>query len=299
MPNEWINSYHQTNETEILDNDGVKIHDYISCEQGAGVEVDKNTHPELWEKLGGASGDPHYASLIMGIGRGKVLNGATLDGYYGRILNQKGAVTDDIFKNSGSGELSVGTFNDGNNIGFRLLSGGGLNVGTMEWLIGVPEGSQAWDCYVAGEWNLLAGANRIRLSAFGLELTGFIDSSPVPFPAGTSGFVHISLTATSTLRELALHIGGKYIKTLEVDASSDKGPLAFNISDFQGANKSYDRTLKYIRIYTPSTTLYSEGVDFTPYQLEDLPQEAFTPNIPSMPRVVGSPAPWKVIADPS
>jgi len=53
LPSEWINSYHQTNETEILDNDGVKIHDYISCEQGAGVEVDKNTHPELWEKLGG------------------------------------------------------------------------------------------------------------------------------------------------------------------------------------------------------------------------------------------------------
>ena len=53
MPNEWINSYRQTNEIEVLDSNGIKMHDYISCEQGAGVPVDKELHPELWSKLGG------------------------------------------------------------------------------------------------------------------------------------------------------------------------------------------------------------------------------------------------------
>jgi len=48
MPNEWINSYHQTNETEILDNDGVKIHDLIE----EGQTFDENVYPVLFAKLG-------------------------------------------------------------------------------------------------------------------------------------------------------------------------------------------------------------------------------------------------------
>ena len=48
MPSEWIDSYHQTNETEIRDNAGVKIHDYI--EQGQ--SFDENDYPILFAELG-------------------------------------------------------------------------------------------------------------------------------------------------------------------------------------------------------------------------------------------------------
>jgi len=48
MPSEWINSYHQTNETEILDNDGVKIHDLIE----EGQTFDENAYPVLFARLG-------------------------------------------------------------------------------------------------------------------------------------------------------------------------------------------------------------------------------------------------------
>jgi len=77
MPSEWIESYHQTNETEILDNNGVKIHDYISCEQGAGVEVDAEKHPVLAEKLGvsGLTVTPAVVQTIWGnpVGNGSVV----------------------------------------------------------------------------------------------------------------------------------------------------------------------------------------------------------------------------------
>ncbi len=51
MPDSWIGTIRLTNETEILDDNGVKIHDYISCDQGVGVVVNSNTHPVLAGKL--------------------------------------------------------------------------------------------------------------------------------------------------------------------------------------------------------------------------------------------------------
>ncbi len=50
MSDNWINRRLLTNETEILDSKGNKIHDLIPCNQGAGVPVDKDTHPVLWGK---------------------------------------------------------------------------------------------------------------------------------------------------------------------------------------------------------------------------------------------------------
>lgn len=51
----WINRRLLTDAAAIYDDEGNKIHDLISCEQGDGVEVDENTHPVLWGKLGGSS----------------------------------------------------------------------------------------------------------------------------------------------------------------------------------------------------------------------------------------------------
>ena len=48
MPSEWIESYHQTNEIEIRDNAGVKIHDFIE----EGQTFDENVYPVLFAKLG-------------------------------------------------------------------------------------------------------------------------------------------------------------------------------------------------------------------------------------------------------
>ncbi len=57
MPDAWIGTIRLTNETEILDDKGVKIHEYVSCDQGAGVAVDILTHPSLHTKLGGGSAE--------------------------------------------------------------------------------------------------------------------------------------------------------------------------------------------------------------------------------------------------
>ena len=51
MPTNWIGNIKLTGETEILDNDGTKLHDLIPCNQGAGVLVDKELYPVLASKL--------------------------------------------------------------------------------------------------------------------------------------------------------------------------------------------------------------------------------------------------------
>ncbi len=51
MPNNWIGRIYLTDETELLDADGAKIHDLIPCDQGASVPVNTGTHPVLASKL--------------------------------------------------------------------------------------------------------------------------------------------------------------------------------------------------------------------------------------------------------
>lgn len=62
MPDNWIGHIRLTNETEIVNSQGEKIHDLIPCDQGAGVEVDKDMYPVLWEKLRLAT---HYKESII------------------------------------------------------------------------------------------------------------------------------------------------------------------------------------------------------------------------------------------
>ena len=63
MLDNWIGNIKLTGETEILDNDGTKIHDLIPCNQGAGVLVDVEVYPVLWDKLGGTEGDALWDSI--------------------------------------------------------------------------------------------------------------------------------------------------------------------------------------------------------------------------------------------
>lgn len=55
MPNNWINRRYLTNQSQIIDNEGVKIHDLLPLNQGDNVLVDPTTHPVLHEKLGGGT----------------------------------------------------------------------------------------------------------------------------------------------------------------------------------------------------------------------------------------------------
>ena len=66
MPDNWIGNIKLTGETEILDNDGTKIHDLIPCKQGAGVPVDKEVYPLLYSKL--PEGGLAYSTQFSGIG---------------------------------------------------------------------------------------------------------------------------------------------------------------------------------------------------------------------------------------
>lgn len=70
MPNNWIARPLLTSQTEIATSTGVKLHDLIPCDQGAGVLVDPQTHPVLYSKLKEVpdmptpTGSPHPWKII-------------------------------------------------------------------------------------------------------------------------------------------------------------------------------------------------------------------------------------------
>jgi len=55
MPNNWINRRYLTAETEIINDEGEKIHDLLPLNQGDSVLVDPLIHPVLHRKLGGGT----------------------------------------------------------------------------------------------------------------------------------------------------------------------------------------------------------------------------------------------------
>jgi len=303
MPYNWIDMIKLTDETEILDNNGVKIHDYISCEQGAGVGVDKNTHPELWEKLGGelasrfvdTSGDililwggvlpPDPLPPHTGVSTTDVL------GVVGRFRSGGSTGDFEVLLDGDTGYNFVrqpkagGTYTKKNNVleyfTPTIPNTGDFGVFSMDVL---P---------VAGDIQILRMGDLrvdIKMSSGSVIVT---DGSSVYTASFTSGnHVVISITYSGAGEVFWAHVDGKYQGEVVI-------PLTWTVE--VGQENLTGRVHEYYNVFmtTRNHIIYTnEDYVVTDYGNE-VYSLGYTPYVPDMPRVTGSTAPWKVIADPS
>ena len=335
MPSEWIESYHQTNETEIRDNEGVKIQDLISCEQGAGVEVNQLTYPELWDKL---------PKTLVG---GKEI-------LYTNNLNE--------FNNSVacSDDGTVIIIADSNQNTLQITTDSGDNWTTRQFDYQIDPDGVA--CSANGEFVYVVDGSKISLySDYGATVVREQD-----FVAGSGDAVDVSVNSDNTVVMVIADVGeirrstnGAVTWTLlgSVGGDTNGHRLAFSdglygyVVGFGAAIKvtsdggytwttssatfpaslsdvACDRTGQFVAVTTGTNNqvfLSSDyGDNFTAFaavadycrgiamttgaeaifvgtqntnNLQKITEPLTVAYVPNMPRETGSPTPWKVVAD--
>ena len=313
MPDNWIGTILLTGETEVSVG-GEKVHDLISCDQEAVVEVDKALYPVLWDKLGGTDGDPMSDLVFAHV----ILTEDKYDPTLKRFACTGSGDRDYVSKNINS----TGVFTDNGLWGENYV----MQVSTSS--------SHVYNGPIVSGLNLGADLTfEVAYSIFGAHsnqyqrgtlLLGF-EGSYYP-PEGDKYIKHIAIWLNSTRNSLLVSVGTKRYMTVTVPSVGNffvsltvlttgvaylhiNGEVVAEVVDWNwgnvvstnhrlggGSNVDHKNVgFSMMRI--------TEGIRY-PQASYTIPTEqpvgeGYSPYLPNMTRPVGSPHPYKIIADKS
>jgi len=269
MPNAWVESYHQTNETEVLDNSGAKIHDLISCEQGAGIEVDKELHPVLWDRLLTTSA----REILVNINY-------TRPGSWGH-LDYLDTTRLDYYHLYGGTYLSgEGVFSQ-----VRDLSNGTLSVAEQVMNISLAplplriSNVASTGCNISSLYKFYNSAG--TLLTLRAEASGTYVQLYYSYSGGLESQIPIADTQATLLLIEAVDGG-----VLITEEYTNPSPILVPTDLTLAANLS-----------VAAVAVMGNSDPSTPTAHTTLHRDSTKAYMPNMPRETGSPAPWKVIAD--